>query len=94
MSSIQRDQALQMLKDVYDKVSKDYYDPTYHNISLDDRYKQAKAKIVAAQSLSEAFGDIAWMLDGLNDSHTFFILRRGLTWFGTVGKPALWETPA
>lgn len=73
MSSIQRGQALEMLKDVYEKVAKDYYDPTYHGVNFDDRYKQARAKIAAAQSLSEAFGDIAWMLDGLNDTHTIFI---------------------
>ncbi len=72
MSSLQRDQALQMLQDVYAKVSKEYYDPTYHGVNLEDRYKQAKAKIASAQTLSEAFGDIAWMLDALNDSHTFF----------------------
>jgi C-terminal processing protease CtpA/Prc len=61
-----------MLKDVYDKVEKDYYDPAFHGINLDARYKDAQQKIRSAQSLSEAFGDIAWMLDGLNDSHTFF----------------------
>ena len=72
MTSVQRDQALQMLKDVYDKVEKDYYDPAFHGINLDARYKDAQQKIRSAQSLSEAFGDIAWMLDGLNDSHTFF----------------------
>jgi C-terminal processing protease CtpA/Prc len=72
MTSIQRDQALQMLHDVYDKVEKDYYDPTYHNLSLDARYKEARQKIAGAPSLSDAFGIIAWMLDGLNDSHTFF----------------------
>lgn len=73
MSSIQRDQALQMLQDVYNKIVKEYYDPAFHGVNLDDRYKQARAKIASAQSLSEAFGDIAWMLDGLNDTHTIFI---------------------
>ncbi len=72
MTSIQRDQALEMLKDVYEKVEKDYYDPAFHGVNLDSRYKDAQQKIRAAQSLSEAFGDIAWMLDGLNDTHTFF----------------------
>ena len=73
MSSIQRDQALQMLQDVYDRLRKDYYDAAYHGIDLDARYKEAQQKIHSAQTLSDAFGVIAWMLDGLNDSHTFFL---------------------
>jgi len=72
MTSIQRDQALQMLQDTYEKIRKEYYDPTFHGIDLDARYKEAQQKIRAAQSLSQAFGDIAWMVDGLNDSHTIF----------------------
>ncbi len=72
MSSVQRDQALQMLQDTYEKVVKEYYDASFHGINLEQRYKDAQQKIRAAQSLSAAFGDIAWMLDGLNDSHTFF----------------------
>jgi len=72
MTSIQRDQALQMLRDVYEKIEKDYYDATYHGLNLDARYKEAQQKIANAKSLSDAFGVIAWMVDGLNDSHTFF----------------------
>lgn len=72
MNNIQRDQALQMLRDVYEKVDKDYYDATYHGVNLDARYKEAQQKIANAKTLSDAFGVIAWMLDGLNDSHTFF----------------------
>ncbi len=73
MTSIQRDQALQMLQDTADKVRKEYYDPTFHGVDLDARYKDAQQRIRSAQSLSEAFGYIAMMVDGLNDSHTFFI---------------------
>jgi C-terminal processing protease CtpA/Prc len=73
MSSIQRDQALQMLQDVYDRMRKDYYDAGYHGMDLDARYKEEQQKIHSVQTLSDAFGVIAWMLDGLNDSHTFFL---------------------
>ena len=72
MSPLQRDQALQMLQDVTDKIRKEYYDAGFHSLNLDARYKEAQQKIRNAQSLSEAFGDIAWMVDGLNDTHTFF----------------------
>ncbi|MGC2111183.1 MAG: S41 family peptidase [Candidatus Korobacteraceae bacterium] len=76
MTSLQRDEALRMLKDVTDKVGKEYYDPTYHGLNLDTRSKEAEQRIRSAQSLSDAFGVIAWFLDALNDSHTFFIPPR------------------
>jgi carboxyl-terminal processing protease len=73
MSSLQRDEALQMLQDTAEKVRKQYYDPIFHGMDLDGRYKEAQQKIRSAQTLSQAFGIIAWFLDGLNDSHTNFI---------------------
>lgn len=73
MSSLQRDQALQMLQDTAEKVRREYYDPGFHATDFEGRYRDAQQKIHNAQTLSEAFGDIAWMLDALNDSHTFFI---------------------
>lgn len=62
-----------MLKDVNEKVAKQYYDLKYHGVNLDSRYNEAEQRIAKAQSLSEAFGVIAWFLDALNDSHTFFL---------------------
>ena len=73
MSSLQRDQALQMLSDVHDKVYKEYYDPTFHGVDFESRYREAVQKIHKAETVSDALGIIAWMLDGLNDSHTFFL---------------------
>lgn len=73
MTSLQRDEALRMLKDVDDKVTKEYYDLNYHGLNLGARYQEAEQRIAKAQSLSEAFGVIAWFLDILNDSHTFFV---------------------
>jgi C-terminal processing protease CtpA/Prc len=72
MTSLQRDHPLQMLQDVTDKIRKEYYDAGFHALNLDARYKEAQQKIRNAQTLSEAFGVIAWMVDGLNDTHTFF----------------------
>ena len=73
MSALQRDEALQMLQDTADKVRKEYYDPAFHGVDFEARYKEAQQKIRSAQTLSQAFGVIAWLLDGLNDSHTNFI---------------------
>ena len=86
MSSLQRDQALQMLSDVHDKVYKEYYDPTFHGVDFESRYREAVQKIHKAETVSDALGIIAWMLDGLNDSHTFFCRLRGLIWSKKDGK--------
>ena len=73
MNSLRRDQALQMLKDVHDKVAKEYYDPAFHGMDFEGRYKEATQRITKATSFSDAMGVIAWYLDALNDSHTIFL---------------------
>ena len=73
MSPILRDQALHMLKDANESVKKHYYDEKYHGVDLDSRMKEAEKKIQSSKSLSEALGVVAWDLDALNDSHTFFL---------------------
>src|SRR5215472_144054 len=72
MSNQQRDLARAILKNTMDTVKKHYYDKAYHGLDLDLRLKQADEKIGQSQTLSDAFGVIAWALDGLNDSHTYF----------------------
>ena len=73
MSSLRREQSQKMLQDIHDKVAKEYYDSTYHDFDYEARYKEAVQKLQKADSVSDAMGVIAWFLDGLNDSHTFFI---------------------
>ncbi len=73
MNSVQRGQALQMLKETADTVRKQYYDPAYHGVNFEARYTEAEQRVRQVPTLSDAFGVIAWMLDGLNDSHTFFL---------------------
>jgi C-terminal processing protease CtpA/Prc len=73
INSVQRGQALDMLRQTTDTVRTQYYDPTYHGVDLDAGYKEAEKRIREAPTLSQAFGAIAAMLDRLNDSHTFFL---------------------
>src|SRR5208283_760942 len=73
INGVQRGQALEMLKQTADTVRKQYYDPTYHGIDLDTRYKEAEGRIRQASTFSQTFGAIAAMVDSLNDSHTFFL---------------------
>jgi C-terminal processing protease CtpA/Prc len=61
-----------MLEQAHDEVKKHYYDPTYHGLDWDDRYQKYVETMKQATSLGQGFSVIAGMLDGLNDSHTFF----------------------
>jgi len=69
----QRELAADMLQDVYKDVKSDYYDPKYHGVDIEARFKQAGELIKKANSFNQALGAIAWYLDPLNDSHTFFV---------------------
>jgi carboxyl-terminal processing protease len=61
-----------MARQIADTIRKQYYDVAYHGMDLDARFKAADEKIQKAPNLGQAFGAIAEVLDGLNDSHTFF----------------------
>ncbi len=66
------DRARQMLRDARDELKKHYYDPKFHGLDLDARYKEYDAAIAGATSVAQSFSIVASFLDGLNDSHTFF----------------------
>ncbi len=72
MDSINRDRAIDILRDAYDDVRRHYYDPKYCGLDIDARYHEDDAKIRNANTLGQAFGIVAAYLDGLKDSHTFF----------------------
>jgi C-terminal processing protease CtpA/Prc len=69
----QRDAAEECIKTVAREVQERYYDPSLHGADLKDRAKEATERIGKVHTLSEVYGLIAWMLEALNDSHTFFI---------------------
>lgn len=72
MDSINLDRSRGMLHDAYDDLKKHYYDPKYHGLDIDARFREYDEKIKNASDLSQALGVVAAFLDGLNDSHTFF----------------------
>ena len=73
MDSYNRDRARAILHDGYDNVKKHYYDPKFHGLDIDARYKEYDQKVSDAASLSQSFGVIASFLYALKDSHTFFL---------------------
>ena len=73
ISGPDRERAHVMLDQIKDDIKGNYYDPTYHGIDLDARFKAADQMISKATSLGQVFGIIAQAVMGLNDSHTFFV---------------------
>jgi len=73
INSLDRDRARGMLDVIKKALKEHYYDPTYHGMDVEARFKVSKEKIDAAQTLSQAFAVIAQTLVDLNDSHTVFL---------------------
>lgn len=69
----EREDARTMLSDIKDELKSKYYDPKFHGVDIDARYKDASDSISKATSLNQAFGVIAWFMEGLHDSHTVFL---------------------
>lgn len=68
-----RARAKTMLAEVRDLIKDNYYDPTFHGMDLQARFKDAEAKLETAASLSHAMAIIAQVVLDLGDSHTYFI---------------------
>ena len=73
IADVDRERAMMMLKEIKSSLKKDYYDPTFHGINIEERFKNAGDLIKQATSLGQAFGIIAQSVMVLNDSHTYFL---------------------
>ncbi len=69
----ERSRGRDILKTIKDDIKKNYYDPEFHGLDLEARFKAAEEKIQEAQSVGQIFGIIAQAVIDLDDSHTFFI---------------------
>lgn len=72
LDSFERGRAQRMLSVLKDELKKNYYDPNFHGMDVDARFKLAEEKIKQAATLNQAFGIIAQAFLDLNDSHTTF----------------------
>jgi C-terminal processing protease CtpA/Prc len=72
ISALDRQRGVTMLTTIHDALRKNYYDPTFHGVDIDARYKTYKQRVEASRTLAESFRTIAAYLSGLDDSHTFF----------------------
>jgi carboxyl-terminal processing protease len=62
-----------MLGTIKGELKKNYYDPNFRGVNLEERFRLADEKLKAATSRGQLFGIIAQALIDFNDSHTFFI---------------------
>ncbi len=73
VSKHDREMGRWMLRDLEDCLKKNYYDPEFHGVNIDEAFKDAEEKINKATSNGQIFGIIEKALLRLNDSHTFFL---------------------
>ena len=72
LTSYDREAGRQMLKTIRLDLEKNYYDPSFRGIDLQERFGQADERIKNAKSNGEIFGVIAQALLDFDDSHLFF----------------------
>jgi C-terminal processing protease CtpA/Prc len=70
---VEQEQARSILRQVEETIEKNYFDPSLRGYDLHARFQEADKKINDAPTLVAALGAINWAVEGLNDSHTFFI---------------------
>lgn len=68
-----RENGLSILNAIKSDLRKNYYDPTFRGVDLDEFFKPVEAKIMQASSIGEVLGIIAQGLMRFDDSHTFLI---------------------
>ena len=72
-SGFDKDRGHDMIGVIKSDLKKNYYDPTFHGMDVEARFRQANEKINTATSVGQIFGIIAQALTELEDSHTFFL---------------------
>jgi carboxyl-terminal processing protease len=72
MSSADSYRVKAMLQDAYEAVKRYYYDPKFHGLDWEARYREYQKKVETAPTLNHGVTLVAAFLEGLKDSHTFF----------------------
>jgi carboxyl-terminal processing protease len=68
----QRDRGREIISQIKEKIKDGYYDPTYHGVDLDARYRESVELINAANSSDQIYSIIARFTLLFDDSHTWF----------------------
>lgn len=72
-SKLEIEQWREVLRNVKRELKENYYDPRFHGMDIEARFKLADEKMQNAESLGQLVGIVAQVLLDLNDTHTFFI---------------------
>ena len=72
-TSTDRENAREMLDSIKSDLEKNYYDPNFRGMNVDERFKAATEKTKQAESLAQLLGIVGQVLLDLDDSHTFFL---------------------
>jgi hypothetical protein len=62
-----------MMREAYETVKKNYYDPSFRGLDWEARYREYDAKLKGAATLNAGLTLVAAFVGGLNDSHTSFL---------------------
>jgi C-terminal processing protease CtpA/Prc len=62
-----------MMREAYETVKKNYYDPSFRGLDLESRYREYDEKLKGAPTMNAGLTLVAAFLGGLNDSHTSFL---------------------
>ena len=62
-----------MMREAYETVRKNYYDPSFRGLDWEARYREYDAKLKSASTMNAGLTLVAAFLGGLNDSHTSFL---------------------
>jgi carboxyl-terminal processing protease len=73
ITSSEREYAEGMLSNIHRVLKEKYYDPSYHGIDPDGRYKTYREQLRNAKTIGAAYRVIEAYLSGLDDSHTIFV---------------------
>lgn len=73
IDKINADRVQEMLHKAHDEVKKNYYDSSSHGLNWEAQYDKYNERMKQITSLGQGFSLVAGLLDGLNDSHTFFL---------------------
>jgi C-terminal processing protease CtpA/Prc len=62
-----------MLSEIKEALKEKYYDPSFHGINIDERFRATQERIKKLDTNAQIFRVIAQAILDLNDSHTIFI---------------------
>ena len=68
-----RKYVVEMLHTIQNDLDTKYFDQTFHGVDMKARFRVAETRIQTSKSYREAMENLEWVLEGLDDSHTFLI---------------------